>query len=357
MEETMLVNRITMARARLALQEAVHNHLSDPNVTLIEFGLKERGNQIAADDVSIRIHVRQKLAGFAFEAAVETGRTRPIPPSIGGFQTDVSQGTYQPHWWSRWRRRRLSQTNLRATRVDPMRGGISISNERHHAHGTLGTLVIDRETGAEMILSNWHVLAADWRARPGSRIYQPGRLDGGTGADTIATLTRHAMSANLDAAVATLSDSRGLINEQFELGQVQGVGRAELGLEVVKSGRRTGITYGRIIAVEGVAKIRYGHLERIIRHVLTIEPRWNAGEVSAPGDSGSIWLDQATMQTVGLHFAGSNFPERGLALDMTAVLDALNINIVAGATASGSRSMERPEHLFADHSAGLIKSP
>jgi endonuclease G len=214
-----------------------------------------------------------------------------------------------------------------------MRGGISISNERHNAHGTLGTLVIDRETGDEMILSNWHVLAADWRARPGSRIYQPGRLDGGSSLDTVATLTRHAMSVNLDAAVATLSDSRRLINDQFELGQVTGVGQAELGMAVVKSGRRTGVTHGRIIAIEGVAKIGYGHLERIIRHILTIEPRWKVGEVSAPGDSGSIWLDQATMQTVGLHFAGSNFPERGLALDMSSVLEALNINIVTGTTA------------------------
>jgi endonuclease G len=69
-------------------------------------------------------------------------------------------------------------------------------------------------------------------------------------------------------------------------------------------------------------------LERIIRHIVTIEPRLDFAEVSAPGDSGAWWLDQATGRAIGLHFAGSNFPERGLALDMPAVLDALNVDLL-----------------------------
>jgi hypothetical protein len=70
---------------------------------------------------------------------------------------------------------------------------------------------------------SWHVLVADWNARAGQQIYQPGRLDGGTGADAVATLTRDAMPVNLDAAVAALNRSRRLINDQYDLGSVRGV--------------------------------------------------------------------------------------------------------------------------------------
>jgi endonuclease G len=321
---------MTIARARLALRQAIYYHLSDPNVTLIEFGFKQRAGQIVADELALRFHLRRKLHGPALETAVERGQTRPIPPSIGLFKTDVAQGTYYPHWqaWPGWSA--APKTNPRALQTTPMRGGLSISAERRHAYGTLGGLVIDQATGAELILSNWHVLAADWSARPGQRIYQPGRLDGGTPAHTIATLTRHAMTANLDAAVATLIGNRPLLNDQLDLGPIRGLGQPSLGMRVVKSGRRTAVTTGQIIAIEGIAKIQYGSIERLIQRVLTIEPDRPSAEVSGPGDSGSIWLDQATMHAVGLHFAGSNQPERALAMDITPILETLKVNLATG---------------------------
>src|SRR5262245_16225511 len=173
-----------------------------------------------------------------------------------------------------------------------------------------------------MILSNWHVLVADWRARVGQSVYQPGRLDGGKGADVVATLTRDAMSLNLDAAVATLTGDRQLINDQVGLGPVRGLTEAELGMEVVKSGRRTDVTYGRVTGVEGIAQINYGPMDRIIRHVVTIDPLASDDDVSGPGDSGSLWLEASSAQAIGLHFAGGNDPERGLVLDIEAVLNA-----------------------------------
>lgn len=323
------VDRMTLARARRALREAVQAHLFDPNVGLIDFGHPEHGGRIAETEVAIRFHVRRKLSGPALEAAVGAGQTRPIPPFIAGFPTDVPEGTYRLQQWSGWGGWGQSPgMNSRTVHADPLRGGLSISDEYHYAAGTLGGLVIDRATGAAMILSNWHVLVSDWGARAGQRIYQPGRLDGGTSLDTVATLTRDAMAANLDAAVASLNSSRRLVNDQLDLEAVTGVGQAELGMQVVKSGRTSGVTYGRVTAVEGIAKMSYGFLERIIRHIVTIEPRSNFEEVSAPGDSGAWWLDQATGQAIGLHFAGSNFPERGLALDMPTVLDALNVDLM-----------------------------
>ncbi|MDH3674955.1 MAG: S1 family peptidase [Anaerolineae bacterium] len=324
------LDKMTLARARLALREAVRAHLFDRNVGLIDFGQPKHGDQIAENELAIRVHVRRKLSGPALEAAVETGQTRPIPPSIAGFPTDVPEGIYRPQQWGARRIGwgRPSAVNPRMVHANPLRGGLSISDEYHYTAGTLGGLVVDRATGAEMILSNWHVLVAGWGARAGQRIYQPGRLDGGTSLNTVATLTRDAMSVNLDAAVATLNNNCRLINDQLDLGSVSGVGPAELGMRVIKSGRTSGITSGRVTAIEGVAKIPYGYVERIIRHVVTIEPHLNFEDVSAAGDSGAWWLDPLTGRAIGLHFAGSNFPERGLALNMPAVLDALDVDIV-----------------------------
>jgi hypothetical protein len=51
-------------------------------------------------------------------------------------------------------------------------------------------------------------------------------------------------------------------------------------------------------------------------------------QVSELGDSGSFWLNTVTRQAVGLHFAGANFPETALAMDMRTVLNALNVDLV-----------------------------
>jgi endonuclease G len=278
--------------------------------------------------LAIRFHVRQKFTDLGLEVALANGATRSDlaqPINVAGFrfQTDVVEGVYRPHAW----RPRPPAVDPRAARADPLRGGVSISDEYHQSFATLGAKVIDRATGAELILSNWHVLVTSWRARPGQRVYQPGRLDGGAAPDAVATLTRDAMAAGLDAAVAALSGGRRLINDQLGLGPVTGVGQAELGMVVVKSGRRTGVTYGHITGVEGISPpIRYDGLSRIIRQVITIDPR-GGEEVSKPGDSGALWLDAASMRAIGLHFAGSDAPERALANDIQAVLDALKVDL------------------------------
>lgn len=323
----MEVDRMTLAYARLALNKAVRNFLFAPNINLVDFGHPEHEGEIDYNDLAIRIHVQRKLSGVTLETALESGRTVEIPPSIDGFPTDVPEGVYRPNLWY-WYRRSQPPTDPRAVRSDPLRGGISISNEYHNNYGTLGGKVIDRITGREMMLSNWHVLVGDWLARPNRRIYQPGRLDNGGVNDEVATLTRDAMAMNVDAAVATLNGRRRFLNDQIELGPVRGVGQAKLGTEVVKSGRRTGVTHGRVSAINGIAKLTYTGLDRIIRNVVTIEPHTSTDEVSGGGDSGSWWLDAATMQAVGLHFAGSSQPERGLAIDMQTVLDALAVDLV-----------------------------
>lgn len=335
----MHIDRHTLARARFALREAVGSYLFDPNVNLIDFGHPEHDGQLAYDELAIRVHVHEKLSGISLEAAVEAGRTQEIPPTIGGFPTDVPKGSYRLQvqamerlqgrqlWWlNPWR----PAANPRADRFDPLRGGISVSSAGQSGYGTLGGLVRDRLTGEQMILSNWHVLSNSWFPMRRHSIYQPGRPDNGADAEPVATFSRDAMASNLDAAVATLNGRRQAINDILDLGPVPGVAPAELGMAVVKSGRRTGVTRGVVTAVEGTARISYGSLARVIRHVVTIEPRHPLDEISAPGDSGSWWLDSASRNAIGLHFAGSNLPERGLAVDMVKVLDALGVDLLTG---------------------------
>jgi hypothetical protein len=330
----MELDPVTMKRARLALKEAVSKHLFDRNVSMVDFGFPEHEGRIVEDEIAIRIHVHKKFFGPQLEAAVDFGITNRIPESIGGFQTDVPEGSYYPSFMGWWMPR-----SPRAMRLNPMRGGISISNAKHYSYATLGALVKDRTSGEDMILSNWHVLAGDWSARPGLGVLQPGRLDGGSSLDQVGSLTRDVMDLNLDAAVASLNGARSLINDQVDLGSLTGLRAAELGLNVSKSGRRTGITRARVTAIEGVARIPYSGVYRLIRRVVTLEPRSPWEQTSQGGDSGSIWVQEDTREAIGLHFAGSDYPERALCMDIQAVLEALDVDLVT----ETARPILRPE--------------
>ncbi len=313
----------TLAHAQLAMSEAVRGWIYDPNVRLIDLGWRDRAGKLVEGELCIRIHVVDKLPeGPMLETAMKEGVTRgAIPEAIAGFPVDVPQGNYKLHGW--WQ----PPVEPRASRFMPLQGGISVANGRIRGYGTLGGLVIDRETGAKMLLSNWHVLVGVWEAQPGWPIYQPGQGDGGTAADTVATLSRDAMASRLDAAVAELTGVRALINNQFDLAPVKGVGWAVQGMQVVKSGRGSQVTRGRVAGIEGTAKMTYSGVTRLIRNVITIDPRDALSQVSTGGDSGSFWIDEETSSVVGLHFAGSDRPERALAIDMQPILDVLKVDI------------------------------
>ncbi len=317
----------TLARIRLGIREAARRWIYDPNVTFIDFGWPTTDEILRPDKLAIRIHVKQKYpTGPALEAAVDQGITRgPIPKKIADFQVDIPEGNFRlnqfPGWWV--------APGKRARRMDPMKGGISISDAYRNTYATLGCLVKDRETGKEMLLSNWHVLVGSAYAPPGLPIIQPGRLDGGRDADIVARLSRHALAFGYDAAVAELTGSRALINEQFERWPLKGMAQPDPGMQVVKSGRKTGVTNGVVSTlVPGPFKMEYSGVQRLLNHVLRIEPRIPGSEVSAGGDSGSLWCEESTRCAVGLHFAGMNEPETALAMSIQPVLDALNVDLV-----------------------------
>ena len=136
----------------------------------------------------------------------------------------------------------------------------------------------------------------------------------------VARLHRWALTDMVDAAIGRLTGARPLLQEVLGLGFVSDVRDPILGLPVKKSGRTTGVTTG--IITDESATIAIASTGRIFHNQFVIEN--DGAEVSGPGDSGSLWIDDLNW-VVGLHFAGS--PGRAGANPMLAVLDALNISI------------------------------
>ena len=326
-EKMLSIDQQTWNRAKSSLDQAVSLHLFDPNVSHIDLGLKiyDSENYRIEEKLVVRVHLRKKLSGDAFKAFADQYPDRVISAAAIGFEVDVPEARYQLHNYRRWWWG--FNSNGRARMFDVMKGGISISREDSYGYGTLGGKVRDRQSGDEYLLSNWHVLVGSWDNAPGMAIYQPAAYNGGTRWHTVANLSRDAMKSNIDAAIAKLNNRRSLVNEQLEVGKVNGATEPELGRVVIKSGCSSRVTQGLISGINGQTVIRYDGMHRVIKHIVHIAPVVSGSEVSAAGDSGSWWLEKDSRLAVGLHFAGSNQPEYGLAISMPAVLNSLNVEI------------------------------
>lgn len=179
--------------------------------------------------------------------------------------------------------------------------------------GTIGCRVIDGE-GNVYALSNNHVYANENQASIGDAVIQPGTYDKGTSpADDIGTLadfepivfSRKAgneidaaialsLTANLDNATPT--DGYGTPNSA--------IATAVPGQNVQKFGRTTGLTKGKVTAVNATVDVGYGpgKTARFVKQIV-IEP----GGFSAGGDSGSLIVtDDENLNPIGLLFAGSS---------------------------------------------------
>jgi hypothetical protein len=340
--------------AKYARNVASAHYLLNPRVTLIDIGwrIKETEDKKITKELAVRVHLMHKPREAAFETFQASNPNLVIEKERIPFPVvDLVEANY-PLQWSWWPTR---STDRRAQVFDPLQGGISVSTAWSYGYGTLGGIVIDRETGQPMILSNWHVLAESVYAPKGLSIYQPGYGDGGRSNHTVAHLERHAILQGIDAAAATLTDQREWTNDQLDIGSVTGVTAPALGMQVIKSGRQSQITRGMVDGIGGDYPIRIGGYPRTIKHVHRIVPVTPDGEVSRAGDSGSWWLEEKTKKAAALHFAGSDFPELALAIAMPQVLEALNIELALkketlspelGAQREETREAER-EAIFA----------
>lgn len=291
------------------------------NVTGIDVGYKYDGG-VRTDQITVRIHVREKVPLEALSEA------EAFPKEIDGVAIDVIQGHYSPSADG------ILSLLARRHRRDPIQPGISVSHPLVSA-GTIGAIVFDRTTGAQCILSNWHVLAGSVFAQVGDAILQPGRFDSGRReTDTIARLERMYLGRRGDAAIAVLTGERQVLRTQDHTSiEVQTTRRAGLGDTVSKSGRTTGVTPG-VVDGMGRYRITYSVGTHEIEGFLiraTTEGNPDNIEISGAGDSGSLWYDPDTHEGLGLHFAGESDPapaaEYALACHLDAVLDELNISL------------------------------
>lgn len=214
------------------------------------------------------------------------------------------------------------------------------------ASGTLGALVADQNS-IQYILSNNHVLAESDQANVNDPIIQPGLVDTGctplsssspaTGIRAIASLKYWvpliSNTTNVDAALATVAtgavDPLGGI---LSLGTPGSGANGQLGaappaggpgevltaanlsgpagaIQVVKSGRTTGLTCSTVDSIANTVQISY------FKDVSETQPyttKTFTNQIGIPGryfsdfgDSGSLVVDAGNAEPVGLFFAGS----------------------------------------------------
>lgn len=348
-----------MRAARRAVRRALPHLLALPHVVGAGAGWRERAGTVT-DEPALVVFVVRKLPPDQLAPAAR------VPERVFGLRTDVVPIGY-PRALGPGRAARApaaagpADLRLRTRRVRPAPPGVSVGHYRDTA-GTLGALVRDRRSGAPLILSNNHVLAnrageGDGRAAPGDPVLQPGPSDGGTAADVLALLTRYvplrlvrqavpaaaaaasARAAGLpvarllvpaalalaglnrvDAAVAAPVDPSAVVPEILGLGRPRPPRAVLPGAQVRKSGRTTGVTWGRVRAVATTVYVDMGSgwaalfAEQVI-----------ATPMAAPGDSGSLLVD-ADGHAVGMVAAGSE--DSTIANPIGAVLEELGVELV-----------------------------
>jgi hypothetical protein len=194
-----------------------------------------------------------------------------------------------------------------------MMPGVEVRNIALGIAGTLGAIVFDRNTLQPMGLSNEHILFGNFR----DVINQPSTT---VANDRVGLVNRR--NKFHDAAAFSLD---GPATRMFTLKvadlsaptTITGTAAIFVGTRVVKSGRTTGVTFG---IVDGV--------DNVFEFTVVPDPAKPAanGQISGPGDSGSVWLDAATHRAVGLHYAGeTSGPDRAWAKRISGVLDKLDV--------------------------------
>jgi hypothetical protein len=183
-----------------------------------------------------------------------------------------------------------------------------------HPDITAGTIGVRVTNNIEVFaLSNNHVYANQNQASRGDNVLQPGAYDGGVDpADAIGTLFDYqyidfstSASNVIDAAIARSSPAvLGNATPADGYGVPKSVPvDAVPGMRVMKYGRTTGQTTGRIDAINAIVNVGYDvGVARFVRQIVI-----RGGSFSAGGDSGSLIVVQGgrdARSPVGLLFAG-----------------------------------------------------
>ncbi|MGW0436405.1 hypothetical protein ACWDV4_28135 [Micromonospora sp. NPDC003197] len=270
--------------------------LALPHVHQVDMGYELKDGQ-PTGRLALRVHVDRKQPLRRLPVADR------VPEELDGVPVDVIQFNPVPQ---------LARNVLH----NPVGGGVQIMNVNSAGAGTLGMIVLHRDSLRPLALSNHHVMVRT-PAVAGDLVSQPGTNDPPSILGTVL-----ASDQALDCAVCHIGN-RGWGLDVYGLDVVTGWTEARLGMKVVKSGLGSGVTWGIIDGMNSGG--------------FTVVPdtsRPASGQMSLPGDSGSIWLELTTNRAVGLHFAGngpSDSFERAAVKHMGGVIRTLNILVFDGA--------------------------
>ena len=120
---------MTLARARLALHDAIRTFLFDPNVNVIGMGYPEHAGQIAENELAIRVHVKQNWQARRWKRQRRQAARPLFHPKLTAFQpmffkeptsctpgAPGGRGSHQRKWMSG----QLGPIRCRAASASPM---------------------------------------------------------------------------------------------------------------------------------------------------------------------------------------------------------------------------------------------
>jgi len=276
-----------------------------PNVRTVDIGYEFTNGQ-PTGRLAIRVHVNEK------QPEADLKRSERLPEELDGIPVDVIQSNPE-----------LQAVNRNVRQV-PLIGGVVVGNTRAGFIGTLGAVVFERDSLFPKGLSNYHVLVVE----PPQKTDTVAQPKTAAAADALGFLER--WNKQYDCAVCSIT-SRSVSTQLADLGTAKGISYPLVGMKVVKSGRTTAVTRGVIDGTDGG------------EFTVIPDPNFPApmGEISAGGDSGSVWLESSSFLAVGLHYAGETDPnpasERAWAKWMATVADKLSI-LVLDKAAMGTAS-------------------
>ncbi|HOJ05478.1 MAG TPA: hypothetical protein PK916_15880 [Bacteroidota bacterium] len=290
----------------------------DGTPTIVIFTETQQGKGVIPENIE-GIPVREEVVG-AVEPLSVKGGGQPTATKKPGTGTSTSTTTYSTT--SRWPR--------------PVPIGVSTSNWYDCGAATIGVRV--RRGDAFFALSCNHVFSRLNAAAVGEKILQPGRSDVSctqTLTDEIGVLADFepiifsTMADNyMDAAM--ISTTTAQIDNSTP---ANGYGvpsstpaTAYVGMPVQKYGRTTGLTKGKVSAINVIIGINYAQGAARFVNQIAVQPARKGGDFALAGDSGSLIVtDGDSAQPVALLFGKSSTTIFGTPIQT--VLTRFNVTI------------------------------
>lgn len=316
-----------------------------PGVVSVGIGFKETA-QKRTDDIVLRVYVEAKKAFH------EIAPEHRIPGQIYGFPTDVCT----PY--------RLLQTGSSTVDLAELQkrqrgllGGIQITSSKKTLKeyvtewylGTLGCIARLQSDDSIVLLSNHHVMFAKG-AVIGDGISQPVYLNFFCcKCNIVAEIIDGIFDDTIDAAIARLDPNVAAENTIFGIeGPIAGSDTAVVGDIVIKVGRDTGLTMGKVTDIAGSTQEVNGHqmLNQIVIEAADEDGNSTNGTFADTGDSGSVIVRKSDNKVVGLlHGREPGNRSIGYACHIGDVENRLNIRIIEGnfTTGGGTQARLAPE--------------